>query len=469
MPQRVDSLERTMAQIERTNVQGLIFRSYNYRHTRHFLLNFDDATGARRFFTEWVPHVTNAARDLDAKPDPLINIALSWFGLKKIGAVDDGDGIHPASDAFPGDFRDPPDAKAMRDYGDSAPTNWWNGRFRSEDVDFVLLLYCQSEASLSSSTAAIRSSAVACGLRELIPSRDGQEALTGYLANQGITHFGYRDGISQPQVNWDDMPNAPELVDLRHFILGYGTPEIESVPTQQPWSDLVRDGSYLILRWIYQDVAKFNKFLRERSASLWPQMPAEEAQELLAAKMMGRWRNGTPLVLSPDEPKPEMAARNDFSYAMDPDGFKCPFSSHIRIVNRRDDELTFPNARMFPRGTPRVMRRGSSYGTHLDGEIDDGHDRGLIGIFLCTNINLQFFTLMRWINETEFAEKVTNFHGQDALFGNRSMPERSDTFEFQAKGEKRTLTNLQDFIRTQGTLILLLPGVATLKQLCDRR
>ena len=62
---------------------------------------------------------------------------------------------------------------------------------------------------------------------------------------------------------------------------------------------MVRDGCYLVLRWIYQDVAKFNKFLREKSAELWPEMPADDRQELLAAKLMGRWRNGTPLVLFP--------------------------------------------------------------------------------------------------------------------------------------------------------------------------
>jgi Dyp-type peroxidase family len=453
-----------MAQVDRTNVQGLIFKSYNYPLTRHFLFQFGDAAGARRFLNEWAARVTHAEQNLDAKPDPLINIALTWSGLSKTGAVDAKPGVPPAAEAFSLDFRDPPDVKAMRDYGDSAPANWWNRRFQSQDVDLVVLMNCQSETSLSDHTDRIRTSAAQRGLTELKPGRDG-DALTGYLAPKGILHFGYRDGISQPQVNWDDVPGAADLVDLRHFILGYATKEIDSAPDKPPWSDLARDGCYVILRWIYQDVAKFNKFLREKSAELWPDMSPGDAQELLAAKMMGRWRNGAPLVLSPDRPDPANALRNDFSYAADPDGVRCPFSAHIRIANRRDDELTFPNTVMFPTGTPRVLRRGSTYGPHLDGEVDDGQDRGLIGLFLCTNINQQFFPLMRWINETDFVEKVTNFHGQDPLFGNRSMPERSDSFEFEALGKKHVLTGLQDFIRTQGVLMLFLPSVAALRQI----
>jgi deferrochelatase/peroxidase EfeB len=391
---------------------------------------------------------------------------VSWFGLKKTGALDDRTGAMAAALAFPVDFTGPPNAHAMRDLGASASAHWWKGCFASEDVDAAFFLYCQSAASLAHHTAAIRASARRFGIKENVPSHDGQ-LLTGHLAPQGILHFGYRDGISQPQVNWADTPGQEHLVDLRYFLLGYGNEKIESIPNQEPWSGLVHDGAYLVLRWIYQDVAKFNKFLRKKSAELWPNMPAIDALELLAAKLMGRWRNGTPLVLFPDGPELDRSnfMRNDFSYAMDPTGEHCPFSAHIRIANRRDDELKDRNKSMFPSGMPRVLRRGSSYGPQLDGESDDGVDRGLIGIFLCTNIESQFLALMRWINETNFNTKETNEHGQDPLFGNRSVLDRSDSFEFRAKGRRHVLTGLPDFIKTQGALNLLLPSLAALRQI----
>jgi Dyp-type peroxidase family len=456
-----------MVQIDRSNVQGLIFRSYNYPFTRHFLFQFANTQGARGFLGEWVPHVTHAAQNLDPKPDPLLNIALTWSGLNKTGALDVPSPRVPASLAFPGDFREPPNAHAMRDLGKSAPENWWNKKFKSEDVDVMLWASCQSEESRAKLSDAIRTSAAKFGIKELLPMADGQEAITGYTAPKGILHFGYRDGISQPEVNWDDLPNRPDLVDLRWFLLGYGNKDIESTPGKPPWNDLVRDGCYMVLRWVYQDVAKFNKFLRERSAALWPQMDPADAQELLAAKMMGRWRNGTPLVLFPDGPEADRAKfmANNFSYAMDPDGERCPFNSHIRIVHRRDDPLKGANPVIFPPGTPRVLRRGSSYGPPLQGEQDDEKDRGLIGMFLCTNIESQFFVLMRWINETDFHAKVTNHHGQDPLFGNRKYDQRTDTFEFAADGKQHALTGLQDFIRTKGTLMLFVPSLTALKQM----
>jgi hypothetical protein len=452
--------------IDRRNVQGLIFQSYNYPLARYFLFQFGDTAGARRFLAEWAPLITSAAQDPAAKAEPLINIALSWPGLNKTGALERKADV-PASEAFPWDFREPPDADAMGDHGGCAPSNWWNRRFRSEDVDLLFYLNCQSEAALATYSDKIRASARKNNIKELIPTRDGKEALTGGVPNKGIVHFGYRDGISQPAINWDDAPNRPDLIDFRNFLLGYWCKTAESFPRAAPWSDLARDGCYVVMRWLYQDVAKFNKFLRVESARLWPDMAPADAQELLAAKLMGRWRNGTPLILSPDKPDDALALNNDFSYAGDPNGAICPFSSHIRIAHRRDDELTFANQQMFESGGPRILRRGSSYGTTLTGEEDDGEDRGLIGMFLCSNINMQFYSIMRWLNKTDFNAKVTDVRGQDPLFGNRHVRGCSNTFQFEAAGKNAKVDGLQEFIRTQGTLMLLLPSLAMLQRFSE--
>ena len=174
-----------MLQVDRGNVQGLIFQSYNYPLVGHYFFQFPHGRAARDFLKEWLPRVTSASVDLTTKPTPLTNIALSWSGLVKTGAVDHRQNAFPASLAFPGDFRNPPNAKAMRDSGASAPANWWKGVFISEDIDVAIFSYCQSEASLTQQTTAIRSSANRFGLRELVPNSDGQP-LTGQLAPQGI-------------------------------------------------------------------------------------------------------------------------------------------------------------------------------------------------------------------------------------------------------------------------------------------
>ena len=184
----------------------------------------------------------------------------------------------------------------------------------------------------------------------------------------------------------------------------------------------------------------------------------------MPAKMMGRWRDGTPLMLSPNAEKPPLAG-NDFQYGADPAGKLCPVASHIRIVNGRDQPLDSAHSLMFPAGFPRVLRRGSSYGRWLDGTVDDGKDRGILGMFLCANVNRQFYALTRWIAVTNFSDAYTDPNGQDPLFGNRAVPRASRRFSIPSDNGKATLKGMVNFIRMQGVVVMLLPSIATLRKL----
>jgi deferrochelatase/peroxidase EfeB len=67
-------------------------------------------------------------------------------------------------------------------------------------------------------------------------------------------------------------------------------------------------------------------------------------QELLAAKLTGRWRSGAPLVLAPEHDDPELACdpqrNNDFDYGqMDRRGLACPIGAHIWRVNPQPEDL----------------------------------------------------------------------------------------------------------------------------------
>ncbi|MEX5669215.1 hypothetical protein ABFV57_30570, partial [Pseudomonas neuropathica] len=89
-------------------------------------------------------------------------------------------------------------------------------------------------------------------------------------------------------------------------------------------------------------------------------MSLKDAEELLAAKLMGRWRDGTPLVSSPTAPNTALSKSDNFGYALDdPDGLKCPFSAHIRVTNPRDQVLN--HLITLTGGVPRVIRRGTPY------------------------------------------------------------------------------------------------------------
>jgi hypothetical protein len=215
-----------------------------------------------------------------------------------------------------------------------------------------------------------------------------------------------------------------------------------------------------MFRWIYQDVATFNRFLSDEGPRLFHDLTPADAEELLAAKLVGRWRDGTPLVLSPDHSDPALATSNDFGYVtQDPDGHQCPFSSHIRVVNPRDTPLD----PAVVHGVPRVLRRGMPYGPPLEGGVDDGVDRGLVGIFLCADLRLQIYTLTRWIKRNSFSPVYNaNRRTQDALAGNRATPGCNADFSVPNKGGIATIKNLPDFMRTKGVAFLLYPSKAML-------
>ena len=73
-----------------------------------------------------------------------------------------------------------------------------------------------------------------------------------------------------------------------------------------------------MFRKLYQDVAAFRRYLLTAAKALYGS-DDQSHLELVAAKMMGRWRSGCPLDLSPDKDDPAIAAdpqrRNDFTYA----------------------------------------------------------------------------------------------------------------------------------------------------------
>lgn len=457
--------------IDRGNVQGLVFEPYQCPHSLHLLYRISDAAGGRRFLGRWRPRITHAGQDPGSAPEPLINLALTWQGLLALKAFDEMGGAQEAEKAFLWDFREAPDPPSLGDFGESAPSKWWHGRFGSEAVHLTLHAYFRTPSARIAFRAEMQQSAAEYGLEELVPTREGKEPLQGDTLdarNGRELHFGYQDGFSQPHVNWQDEPDQPDLVDPRHFLLGYWSDAIQSFPKDPPWSTFIRDGSFLVFRWLYQDVARFNAYIAQNARHVArPGMTPLQAEEFLAAKLMGRWRDGTPLVLSPDRPNPPLASEA-FQYASDPDGRKCPFAAHVRIVNPRDQALTDPNRIMFPEGPPRVLRRGHSYGPKLTGTEDDGIDRGIIGLFVCSNINRQFYSLTRWIRQTTFSPVFPDTRAQDPLFGNRQAPLASDTFEIPSDGTPATLHGLPDFVRTQGTLMLLLPSLSTLERLSAR-
>lgn len=449
--------------LDLADIQGLIHHVYGYPKTRHLLFEIGNPAAGMKLLKLLAPRTTHAAVPLDPKPESLLNVGITYGGLEALGVKS------RFLKWFPQEFREEPDPVTIGDFGASDPANWWNGRFKTRQVHLVVHLYGQSPEALDKVTTEVREAAA--GNRELLPTKTGGAIEGGRLGNiPGELHFGYRDGISQPTVRWDDGPLQQREVNYRHFILGYATSEIPSAPhafASDPDSsraaELGRNGTYSVFRWLYQDVALFNRFLISEGPKAFPLLSSKDAEELLAAKLIGRWRDGTPLVISPTAPDQAFSNSNDFGYTRDPDGLQCPLSAHIRVTNPRDQELDHVSKVLG--GVPRVIRRGVPCGPKLTGTVDDQVERGLVGMFLCASIRQQFYKLAVWMKENNFSPAFPNQHSQDPL-ANRLTPDASSEFLIPTVTGNRAVT-LQDFVTTKGTAFFLLPGVQTLHKLAD--
>jgi Dyp-type peroxidase family len=276
----------------------------------------------------------------------------------------------------------------------------------------------------------------------------------------GREHFGFQDGISQPAIEGTGLPASnPHESPLKagEFVLGYPD-EWERLPPMPQPEVLGRNGSYVAMRKLHQDVAAFRRFLAHHSTCL-----AEE--ELLAAKIVGRWRSGAPLALAPDRDDPELAAdlsrRNAFMYYDDdPKGLKCPRGSHTRRMHPRDqfkDEIVQVNRH-------RVFRRGQAYGTVLpEGTLeDDGAERGLVFLFVGADLRRQFEFLQReWINQGTFIGAPGE---RDPLIGPN---DGAGVFTIPREPIRRRLQGLPQFVTMRGGEYFFAPGLRALRWLAD--
>ena len=213
----------------------------------------------------------------------------------------------------------------------------------------------------------------------------------------------------------------------------------------------------MAFRKFHMDVAAFRNYLRAQASS-----PEEE--ELLAAKMVGRWRSGAPLALAPDHGDPTLGGdanrNNDFSYADDMKGLKCPFSAHIRRINPRDalkDDIVDVNVHKF-------LRRGTNYGSPLpEGALeDDGAERG--GVFLLIGVHQQRqfeFVQSQWVTDGNFISHGTE---QDPIIGNG---EGDGVFTIPKRPVRRRLQGLPPFVTVRGGEYCFMPGLRALRWLAD--
>ena len=475
--------------LDLADIQGFILRGYRMPMLRHFLLTVGTPAQARTQLGRLVTgdesdmlQITTAedwqvgfgpgpgddpAATPRRKPNYCLNIGITWSGLVALGIEERVPAL--SFESF-GAFTDgaPRRAESVGETGLSSPDNWIDG-FRNGHDHVLVTLHAISPEALNDYSDRLRAWFTEGNAFQEIWCQDGMalmEVQNGQPVPTSKVHFGYTDGITYPTIRGGpeeyrpdhQQPCEPWLFVLREDAENYMVPE----PRQ-----LGLNGSFAVFKKAETDVVGFENFLQSNKDKIDP--------ELLAAKMLGRWRNGVPLALSPDTDSPAGGIPpeqlNNFEYvdadgSGDPKGICCPVGAHIRRVNPRGQPVQGQGLPGGSNNSHRLIRRGLPYGPAYDpGQPYDGIERGMLFHFINANIENQYeFVLRQWVNDSEFAGAVRlPPKSKDPLIGTQKPAESIFVIPQADGGPPIEVTGLSSFVTTKAAAYLFLPSITAIK------
>jgi Dyp-type peroxidase family len=454
--------------LQKEEIQGLVFTGYPKNEAgSYLLLSVVDRTRARAWLRSLLAEVTfGEVRDYG----PTLNVALSAPGLGALGL--DATSLATFPHEFSEGLREADDAfrpRILGDVGDSAPSNWKWGGPKQRPVHVLLMLFGPKQGFAAHLAEHRRRYAGA--LEEVYAP------IETISLPERREHFGFADGIAQARIEGQaPRSDSDDVIKAGEFVFGYdnefdqrpGSPSVDASPSARQYlepaadgkrADLGKNGTFLVVRQLEQDVARFWGSMAEHSKTGEGEVDRDQAV-WLASKCVGRWPSGTPLVRSPEKDDPAWSGDNEFDYSGDAQGFQCPIGAHIRKANPRDSlEPDSEQSRTATRRR-RILRRGRAYGDPLDKfQPDDGKKRGLVFICLNTNIRRQFeFIQQSWLNNEKFSGL---YEDQDPVIGDQT-PGYGSTFTIPARPLRRRLVGLERFVQVRGGEYFFLPSKSAL-------
>ena len=489
-------------EVDYDDVQGLVRFAFGKMDGACFyLVRIKDVNAARAWLA--TAHVTTA-RTLVPPPDTALQVAFTVEGLRALRVPDDV--IGGFAPEFVAGLTEESRSRRLGDVGENSPANWRWGH--ADDTPHIAIMMYGKENALADCEAEFKGPSwdVAFEVLERLGTSDLGE----------VEPFGFVDGISQPAIDWEgkrkikgDQLVYSNLVSLGEFLLGYsneyneytdrplldsnskGAAELLPALDQPQKKDLGRNGTYLVMRQLVQDLHKFWQFADKTAES----NPAERKR--VAEKMVGRGLDGKPLVPLQHQPidgvGPEQKdiGYNQFTFETDPVGLRCPLGSHARRANPRNAD--FPNPvkgpishllqtlgfgrkglrddLMSPTRFHRLLRRGREYGPGLTEEEalqppqPNEKESGLHFICINSNIARQFeFVQGAWLNSTKFDGMSEE---SDPMMGNRDpvagcpVP---DTYSIpRESGLRERCSGLPQFITVRGGAYFFLPSLRALR------
>jgi Dyp-type peroxidase family len=415
----------------------------------HVLLRVDDAQAGRKFLQRLAPYVDSAA-GWSTATDAWLSLGISYAGLEALGVPRD------SLQSFPEAFRAGMAGRAreLGDEGVNDPKNW-DKEFGKGQIHIGVSAFSDSEEKWRRAVAIAREqyegfSGVSVLFRQDFGAQPGDH-----------NSLGYKDGIDQPAIEGsgaEPLPGQGRPIKAGEFILG--CPGEVGVPLPMPQPDILgRNGTYVGFRKYQSRVGAFNRFLHANGST-------EEERELVAAKLVGRWRSGAPLTLAPDADNPAIGGdprrNNDFNYANDPHGRQVPLGAHIRRMNPRDTKLT----RLTDVNIHRVIRRGTTFGPPYDknelSELADTVPRGAIFLFIGARAMATMeFLQKEWINDGDF---IGANGERDPIIGRQ---EEGATFTIPKQPVRRRIRGIETFNVLRGGEYFFMPSISGLKWLAN--
>jgi deferrochelatase/peroxidase EfeB len=434
------------AMLEFDDVQHFLIQRPPARAARYEFLTFRQRASGHAWMKGILEKVGTAKAVGSSEPDSRwVTVAFTWQGLRALGV----DEVSLAT--FPVEFREGMAARAeiLGTTGANHPDHWVGG-LASPDLHAIAILFARDVAERERCRKEHQ---------DFLSQFDGVEELSS-LDLEAIPpfdhaheHFGYRDRLSQPVIDEtgvEPTPGSGPPMKAGEFFLGY--PDEEGPPIGLPQPEILsRNGSYLAYLMMQEHVGAFRDFLRQHGET-------REQQEWVAAKLMGRWRSGAPLVIAPEKDDPELGKdlqrSNDFNYGkMDPYGYGCPLGAHIRRMNPRDTAVNMQRRKM--------IRRGGTYGPPLPEDApEDGIERGIAAFVGCASLVRQFeFAMNVWTNDPNFHELGNE---RDPIFGTQD-----GTFDMTIPKRpiRKKIKGLPAFTTIRGGAYFFLPGIKALRYL----
>jgi len=493
------------SEVDYGDVQGLVRFGYGkMKEASYVHLRVKDGTAARAWLRN--ARVTSAVV-MTPPPATAMQAAFTAAGLESLGVP--ASVLAGFSPEFLMGMAEENRARRLGDVGSNAPSQWEWGY--ATDVPHLMVMFFAEPGRLQSHIQDSKGSAWNTAFEE--------QRWLGTADLDGVEPFGFADGISQPQIDWERQRNVtrPQMdysnvVALGEFLLGYaneynkytdrplidadsggagGLLAAEDAPEKK---DIGRNGTYLVMRTLKQDVRSFWQFVSQQAGG------NQGEAEKLAAAFVGRTRKGSPLVRPQEDPiagigsDPDDVWQNQFTFDKDPIGTACPFGAHVRRENPRNTD--YPGrptglAKLLtmlgfgPRGfrddlmstvrLHRILRRGREYGSELSpGDAllpapPNERERGLHFICLNANILRQFeFLQNAWTINTKFSGLTGE---RDPLVGNREAAlERvvADNFTIQKEGGlRRRISGLPQFVTVRGGAYFFLPSLRALRYFAE--